>query len=99
MSGSGYGAGPSAGQAIFTDDVSLQVFMEHLKRLVSYSLWRGFLAHKGTGRWGVDELRRVCMIVYDLVKDDGCNEERNACSHLPLSVHASIHKPMRLVLF
>ena len=25
-----------AGQAIFTDDVSLQVFMEHLKRLVSY---------------------------------------------------------------
>lgn len=35
MSGSGYGAGPAAGQAIFTDDVSLQVFMEHLKRLVS----------------------------------------------------------------
>ncbi|RSH95677.1 GTPase-activating protein S23 [Saitozyma podzolica] len=33
MSGSGYGAGPAAGQAIFTDDVSLQVFMEHLKRL------------------------------------------------------------------
>lgn len=33
MSGTGYGAGP-AGQAIFTDDVSLQVFMEHLKRLV-----------------------------------------------------------------
>jgi protein transport protein SEC23 len=25
----------TAGQAIFTDDVSLQVFMEHLKRLVS----------------------------------------------------------------
>lgn len=25
----------AAGQAIFTDDVSLQVFMEHLKRLVS----------------------------------------------------------------
>jgi len=35
MSGSGYGAGPAGGQAIFTDDVSLQVFMEHLKRLVS----------------------------------------------------------------
>jgi protein transport protein SEC23 len=36
MSGSGYGgAGGGAGQAIFTDDVSLQVFMEHLKRLVS----------------------------------------------------------------
>jgi hypothetical protein len=35
MSGGGYGQGP-AGQAIFTDDVSLQVFMEHLKRLVSH---------------------------------------------------------------
>jgi protein transport protein SEC23 len=31
----GSGAGANAGQAIFTDDVSLQVFMEHLKRLVS----------------------------------------------------------------
>jgi protein transport protein SEC23 len=30
----GSGPGPSNGQAIFTDDVSLQVFMEHLKRLV-----------------------------------------------------------------
>ena len=30
-----YGATGGAGQAIFTDDVSLQVFMEHLKRLVS----------------------------------------------------------------
>lgn len=31
-----YGTMPAgAGQAIFTDDVSLQVFMEHLKRLVS----------------------------------------------------------------
>lgn len=37
MSGGGYGQGP-AGQAIFTDDVSLQVFMEHLKRLVRFSL-------------------------------------------------------------
>ena len=34
MSGNMYGAGPAGGQAIFTDDVSLQVFMEHLKRLV-----------------------------------------------------------------
>ena len=36
MSTSMYGtaAGAGAGQAIFTDDVSLQVFMEHLKRLV-----------------------------------------------------------------
>ncbi|TFY60720.1 hypothetical protein EVJ58_g4957 [Rhodofomes roseus] len=35
MSTSMYGTatGASAGQAIFTDDVSLQVFMEHLKRL------------------------------------------------------------------
>ncbi|WWD10484.1 protein transporter SEC23 [Kwoniella europaea PYCC6329] len=33
QSGSGYGSGPAGGQAIFTDDVSLQVFMEHLKRL------------------------------------------------------------------
>ena len=34
-----YGSGPAdAGQAIFTDDVSLQVFMEHLKRLVSQGL-------------------------------------------------------------
>jgi protein transport protein SEC23 len=32
-----YGAGPAGagGQTIFTDDVSLQVFMEYLKRLVS----------------------------------------------------------------
>lgn len=30
----GTAAGAGAGQAIFTDDVSLQVFMEHLKRLV-----------------------------------------------------------------
>lgn len=36
MYGSAPGAG--AGQAIFTDDVSLQVFMEHLKRLVGSSL-------------------------------------------------------------
>ena len=33
MSGNSYGAGRADGQAIFTDDVSLQVFMEHLKRL------------------------------------------------------------------
>lgn len=35
MSATMYGStpGPGAGQAIFTDDVSLQVFMEHLKRL------------------------------------------------------------------
>ncbi|TIA94136.1 hypothetical protein E3P81_00346 [Wallemia ichthyophaga] len=33
MSGGIYGSQNAAGQAIFTDDVSLQVFMEHLKRL------------------------------------------------------------------
>ncbi|KAF9043586.1 hypothetical protein BDZ89DRAFT_1089992 [Hymenopellis radicata] len=33
MSQSMYGTPGAAGQAIFTDDVSLQVFMEHLKRL------------------------------------------------------------------
>ena len=31
----GSAAGAGTGPAIFTDDVSLQVFMEHLKRLVS----------------------------------------------------------------
>lgn len=38
MSAGMYGASQtgSAGQPIFTDDVSLQVFMEHLKRLVSH---------------------------------------------------------------
>lgn len=38
MSATMYGSTPGAGsggQAIFTDDVSLQVFMEYLKRLVS----------------------------------------------------------------
>ena len=41
MSASMYGSSQSAGagQAIFTDDVSLQVFMEHLKRLVSVFLF------------------------------------------------------------
>ncbi|KAF8342755.1 uncharacterized protein EI90DRAFT_3143425 [Cantharellus anzutake] len=33
MSGGVYGSNAGSGQAIFTDDVSLQVFMEHLKRL------------------------------------------------------------------
>jgi hypothetical protein len=39
MSASMYGTTPGAGtgQAIFTDDVSLQVFMEHLKRLVCFT--------------------------------------------------------------
>lgn len=50
MSGSGYGAGP-AGQAIFTDDVSLQVFMEHLKRLVRRPLL--FYPMKVPGQEGV----------------------------------------------
>ncbi len=40
MSAGMYGANQAAGagQPIFTDDVSLQVFMEHLKRLVSHTL-------------------------------------------------------------
>lgn len=43
MSAGMYGnAGASAGQAIFTDDVSLQVFMEHLKRLVCISVELSF---------------------------------------------------------
>jgi len=33
MSATMYGSQGAGGQAIFTDDVSLQVFMEHLKRL------------------------------------------------------------------
>jgi protein transport protein SEC23 len=37
MYGNAQAAG--AGQAIFTDDVSLQVFMEHLKRLVRISVF------------------------------------------------------------
>lgn len=39
MTGGSYGSGVGAasGQAIFTDDVSLQVFFDHLKRLVSGS--------------------------------------------------------------
>lgn len=49
MSATMYGstAGAGAGQAIFTDDVSLQVFMEHLKRLVSVI----FLRMRGEGCW------------------------------------------------
>lgn len=53
MSGSGYGAGGGAtGQAIFTDDVSLQVFMEHLKRLVSLAFMGIHILHVH-GRKGV----------------------------------------------
>lgn len=44
--------GAAAGQAIFTDDVSLQVFMEHLKRLVSDVL----------GPWSA-----VCSYLYRLL--------------------------------
>ena len=40
MSATMYGLTPGAGtgQAIFTDDISLQVFMEHLKSLVCPSV-------------------------------------------------------------
>ena len=45
MSNNMYGGGAANGQAILTDDVSLQVFMEALKRLVSvyFSHWRLWL--------------------------------------------------------
>jgi hypothetical protein len=59
MSGSGYGAGPAGGQAIFTDDVSLQVFMEHLKRLVSTTIWAKFLVLMVAGRGRFDELKEM----------------------------------------
>lgn len=39
----GTAAGAGAGQAIFTDDVSLQVFMDHLKRLVRLQFLRMLL--------------------------------------------------------
>jgi hypothetical protein len=61
MYGSTTGAG--SGQAIFTDDVSLQVFMEHLKRLVSGFFFRAFFFGSlrfffFTGCWRSDELGR-----------------------------------------
>ena len=55
MSTGMYGnAGGGAGQAIFTDDVSLQVFMEHLKRLVSLLALQLYLhssAYNGRRLW------------------------------------------------
>lgn len=64
MSAGMYGAGQAggAGQAIFTDDVSLQVFMEHLKRLVSpppplcILLWLALPTRLQLGCWCSDEL-------------------------------------------
>jgi hypothetical protein len=61
MSAGMYGAGQagSAGQPIFTDDVSLQVFMEHLKRLVSlheYYLPLTLPTCFPLGRWRPDKL-------------------------------------------
>lgn len=72
----GTAAGAGTGQAIFTDDVSLQVFMEHLKRLVRPSLpprsFR-FRAKSGwdidadlillvlAGCWCADELKTLCV--------------------------------------
>ena len=65
MSATMYGSTPGAGtgQAIFTDDVSLQVFMEHLKRLVSrYYAFSGTDYHCtdalffSLGCWRADEL-------------------------------------------
>lgn len=68
MSASMYGSSAQsagAGQAIFTDDVSLQVFMEHLKRLVSvFSFIFGAIADI----WMCDRLLvhkqiRVCFLL------------------------------------
>ena len=65
MSAGMYGAGQagSAGQPIFTDDVSLQVFMEHLKRLVSSHEHRFRLTlptRFHLGCWCSDELVGRC---------------------------------------
>jgi len=64
MSASMYGSaqGAAAGQAIFTDDVSLQVFMEHLKRLVRVFLLlfcRVWLADRRCDRLSVRRRTRV----------------------------------------
>ena len=69
MSASMYGtpSGAGAGQAIFTDDVSLQVFMEHLKRLVSTLVACTSedmaVANPGAvaGCWRADELKVSCI--------------------------------------
>ena len=71
MSAGMYGAGQagSAGQPIFTDDVSLQVFMEHLKRLVSlheYCFPLTLPTRFHLGRWGSDELVSGCLCVTGL---------------------------------
>lgn len=62
MSASMYGSaqGTGAGQAIFTDDVSLQVFMEHLKRLVRVFVfsWCWWLI-RATGCRCADKLGRL----------------------------------------
>ena len=67
MYGSTVGAA-SAGQAIFTDDVSLQVFMEHLKRLVSclscLSLCFALLITVHVGCWRTNELKVLQNRVY-----------------------------------
>ena len=65
MSGGLYGTGGGApGQAIFTDDVSLQVFMEHLKRLVRLSCYIGCKGGRlicgDVGCWRADELSAGC---------------------------------------
>jgi hypothetical protein len=61
-----YGSTPGAGtgQAIFTDDVSLQVFMEHLKRLVcrNFSSCCVFIAHTGHIRLLV--LKQIKLLLF-----------------------------------
>jgi hypothetical protein len=71
MSATMYGTTPGAGagQAIFTDDVSLQVFMEHLKRLVSIQV-RIFASSSImltyifiTGCWCTNELKFLAVLL------------------------------------
>lgn len=61
-----YAPGAGAGQAIFTDDVSLQVFMEALKRLVCGE--NNFTATKSlifsAHRLSVLRLIDMCCIVF-----------------------------------
>ena len=63
MSGGMYGTGGAGQATIFTDDVSLQVFMEHLKRLVCglivscQTICQDRLTYLcQIGRWSSDEL-------------------------------------------
>jgi len=75
MSAGMYGAGQTGGtgQPIFTDDVSLQVFMEHLKRLVSaMSGTPSSQTHLQLGRWRSDQLVGGLSLSFHFVGLDVC---------------------------